>query len=203
MLVGLTGGIGSGKSTVAAGLAGRGASVIDADGIARRVVQPGGRAYPALVDRFGTDGVFHADGTLDRPALAAVVFADPTARADLDAITHPTIGQVMAEEVVARAGEAVVVLDVPLLKAETVRSYRLEAVIVVDTPTDVAIDRLVQHRGFTEADARARVAAQVTREERRALIDLAPAGLVVDNAGDRRALDSEITRAWEFLAALH
>jgi dephospho-CoA kinase len=201
LLVGLTGGIGSGKSTVAAGLAERGAAVIDADGIARQVVQPGGGAYRALVDRFGTD-VLHADGTLDRPALAAVVFSDAAARADLDAITHPAIGQVIAEEVLAQAGARIVVLDVPLLKAETVRSYGLGAVIVVDTPTDVAVERLVEHRGFTEADARARVAAQMTREERRALIDLVPAGLVVDNAGDRHALEAEITRAWDVLAPL-
>ncbi|MGI8751119.1 MAG: dephospho-CoA kinase [Acidimicrobiales bacterium] len=200
LLVGLTGGIGSGKSTVAAGLADRGASVIDADGIARQVVQPGGRAYPALVERFGPD-VLNADGTLDRPAVAAVVFADPAARADLDAITHPAIGLVMAEQVVACADAAVVVLDVPLLRAETVRSYGLAAVIVVDAPTDVAVERLVEHRGFTEADARARVAAQATREERRALIDLVPAGLVIDNAGDSHALEAEIARAWDFLAA--
>lgn len=200
LLVGLTGGIGSGKSTVAAGLAERGASIIDADGIARQVVRPGGRAYPALVDRFGRE-VLHADGTLDRPALAAVVFSDPTARADLNAITHPAIGHVMAEQVVTQGDAAIVVLDVPLLKAETVRSYGLAAVIVVDAPTDVAVKRLVAHRGFTEADARARVAAQVTPDERRALTELVPAGLVVDNAGDRDALEGEITRAWDFLFA--
>lgn len=201
LLVGLTGGIGSGKSTVAAGLAQRGASVIDADGIARQVVQPGGRAYPALVDRFGGE-VLRADGTLDRPALAALVFSDPAVRADLDAITHPAIGYVMAEQVVAQGDAPIVVLDVPLLKGETVRSYGLAAIIVVDAPTGVAVERLVALRGFTEADARARVAAQVTREERRALIELVPAGLVVDNAGDRDALEAEITRAWEFLSAL-
>lgn len=201
LLVGLTGGIGSGKSTVAAGLAERGASVVDADGIARQVVEPGGRAYQALVDRFGPE-MLHGDGTLDRPALAALVFSDPAARADLDAITHPAIGRGIAEQVLARADAAVVVLDVPLLKAETVGSYGVAAVVVVDTPTDVAVDRLVEHRGFTEADARARVAAQMTRGERRALIGLVPAGLVLDNAGDRVALEAEITRAWEFLAAL-
>ncbi len=200
LLVGLTGGIGSGKSTVAAGLAERGASVIDADAIARQVMQPGGRAYPGLIDRFGRE-VLHADGTLDRPALAAVVFSDPAARADLDAITHPAIGQVMAEQVVSQGEAAIVVLDVPLLKAETVRSYGLGAVIVVDAPTDVAVERLVAHRGFSDADARARVAAQVTREERRALIELVPAGMVVDNAGDRDGLEAEITRAWDFLSA--
>jgi dephospho-CoA kinase len=199
LLVGLTGGIGSGKSTVAAGLAQRGASVIDADGIARQVVQPGGRAYDALVDRFGPS-VLHDDGTLDRPALAALVFSDGAARSDLDAITHPAIGQVMAEQIAVRDGSAIVVLDVPLLNAGTVRSYGLGAVIVVDTPTEVAVARLVEQRGFTEADARARVAAQMSREERRALTEVAPAGLVLDNTGDRRALEEEISRAWDFLA---
>ncbi len=200
LLVGLTGGIGSGKSTVAAGLAERGAAVIDADGIARQVTEPGGRAYAALVERFGPD-VLHDDGTLDRRAMASVVFSDASARADLDAITHPAIGQVMAEQVMAHARASIVVLDVPLLKAETVRSYRLAAVIVVDVSTDLAVDRLVAQRGFSEADARARVAAQMTREERRNLTELVTLGLIIHNDGDRQALESEITRAWSLLSA--
>ncbi len=200
LLVGLTGGIGSGKSTVAAGLAERGASVIDADAIARQVIQPGGPAYRAVIDRFGGE-VLHADGTVDRPALAAVVFSDPAARADLDAITHPAIGQVMVEQVMACGDAAIVVLDVPLLRADTVQSYGLAAVVVVDAPTDVALRRLVKHRGFSEEDARARAAAQMSGAERRALIDLVPAGLVVHNAGDLGALEAEITRAWSFLSA--
>ncbi|MDQ6838240.1 MAG: dephospho-CoA kinase [Actinomycetota bacterium] len=201
LLVGLTGGIGSGKSTVAAGLAERSAAVIDADEIARHVVEPGGRAYQALIDRFGAE-VLQDDGTLDRPALAGVVFSDPSARADLDSITHPAIGQVMAEQVGALGDAPIVVLDVPLLKVGTVRSYGLGAVIVVDAPTEVAVERLVGCRGFTEADARARIAAQMSRQERRALVDLVPAGLVVDNAGDRRALEAEIDRTWAFLSSL-
>lgn len=202
LLVGLTGGIGSGKSTVASGLADRGAAVVDADQIARRIVEPGGRAYDAVVERFGRAAV-RADGTLDRPALAAVVFADDGARRDLDAITHPAIGVVMAERVAALAEPGrVVVLDVPLLNATTVRSYALGAVVVVDTPVDVAVERLVAHRGFAEVDARARVDAQMTRDERRALTLLGPPGLLISNGGDADALEAELDRAWRWLTGL-
>lgn len=199
LLVGLTGGIGSGKSTVAAGLGQRGAAVVDADQIARQVVEPGGLAYQAVIDRFGS-GVLKADGTLDRPAIARLIFTDDGARRDLDAITHPVIGAVMAETVLKLAETAVViVLDVPLLNAKTILSYGVGAVVVVDTPIEAAVERLVAARGFTEADARARVAAQMTREERRRLVDLAPKGLVIDNSGPLDALEEEITRAWDCL----
>lgn len=199
LLVGLTGGIGSGKSTVAAGLGQRGAAVVDADQIARQVVEPGGLAYQAVIDRFGS-GVLKADGTLDRPAIARLIFTDDGARRDLDAITHPVIGAVMAKTVLKLAETAVViVLDVPLLNAKTILSYGVGAVVVVDTPIEAAVERLVAARGFTEADARARVAAQMTREERRRLVDLAPKGLVIDNSGPLDALEEEITRAWDCL----
>ncbi len=193
-LVGLTGGIGSGKSTVAAALAARGAAVVDADGIAREIVEPGGPAYQPLVDRFGA-GILGPDKRLDRPALAAVAFNDPQALADLNAITHPVIGRVMAERT-AEAGEraAIVVLDIPLLNIATKERMSFDAVVVVDTPEDVAVERLRAYRGFSEDDARARIAAQISREERCRLADL-----VLDNSGDRDRLEAEVGRAWTWL----
>jgi dephospho-CoA kinase len=192
---GLTGGIGSGKSTVAAGLVARGAALVDADAIARAVVEPGGPAYAPVVARFGP-GVVGAGGRLDRAALAAVVFADASARADLDALTHPVIGERMLEEAAAAeaAGHRVLVLDVPLLDEGSRERLALDAVVVVDVPVEVAVQRLVGQRGFAEGDARARVAAQMSRERRRALADR-----VVDNAGDRAALEGEIDRTWAWL----
>lgn len=194
MLVGLTGGIGSGKSTVAAALAGRGAAVVDADRIAREIVEPGGAAYAPLVERFGA-GVLRADGTLDRQALADIAFNDPAALEDLNAITHPAIGAVVAERIAASAqAHDVVVLDIPLLTITNKARIGFDLVVVVDAPEDVAVRRLVEQRGFAEPDARARIAAQITREQRRALADF-----VVDNAGDRAALGAEIDRLWAWL----
>ncbi|HET9071508.1 MAG TPA: dephospho-CoA kinase [Acidimicrobiales bacterium] len=192
---GLTGGIGSGKSTVAAGLVARGAALVDADAIARAVVEPGGPAYAPVVARFGP-GVVGAGKRLDRAALAAVVFADASARADLDALTHPVIGERMLEAAAAAeaAGHRVLVLDVPLLDEGSRERLALDVVVVVDTPVEVAVQRLVGQRGFAEGDARARVAAQMSRERRRALADR-----VVDNAGDRAALEGEIDRTWAWL----
>lgn len=191
MLVGLTGGIGSGKSTVAASLAARGAAVVDADRIAREVVEPGGAAYAALVERFGP-GVLQADGSLDRQALADVAFNDPAALEDLNGITHPAIGAVVAERIGAAAQtHEIVVLDIPLLTITNKARIGFDFVVVVDAPEDVAVQRLVDQRGFSEPDARARIAAQITREERRALADF-----VVDNSADRAALDEEIERLW-------
>jgi dephospho-CoA kinase len=194
LLVALTGGIGSGKSTVAAGLADRGAAVVDADAISRQIVEPGGPAYQLIVDRFGP-GIVQVDGRLDRAGLAAIVFADPAALADLNDLTHPLIGLVMAERVAQLAVEdPIVVLDIPLLTIATKDLFELAAVIVVDVPEDVAVARLVAHRAFDEADARARVAAQISREERRGLADL-----VVDNSGDWAALEPQIDQAWTWL----
>lgn len=193
-LVGLTGGIGSGKSTVAAAFALRGAALVDADSIAREVVEPGGPAYGPLVERFGP-GILDADGRINRPALAAVAFGDPAALTDLNAITHPVIGQVMAERTLD-AGEraALVILDIPLLNIATKERMAFNAVVVVDTPEDVAVERLCRFRGFSADDARARIGAQITREERRSLADL-----VLDNSGDRAALEAEVERAWAWL----
>lgn len=195
LLVGLTGGIGSGKSTVAAALVERGAALVDADLIAREVVEPGGAAYSPLVDRFGP-GIVASDGRIDRPALAAIAFGDPASLADLNAITHPAIGAVIATRIAEAAAAAVVVVDIPLLNAEGIERYHLDAVVVVDTPVDVAVSRLVTYRGFTEADARARVTSQISREERRALADY-----VVDNAGDRSSLVPQVDELWAALSA--
>lgn len=196
LLVGLTGGIGSGKSTVASGLSERGAAVVDADAISRQIMEPDGLAFAPVVERFG-QGIVGADGRIDRPAVAALVFHDADALAALNAITHPLIGQVMAErmrEAMARA--SIVVLDIPLLNIATKDRFTFGAIVVVDTPEDLAVERLVGQRGFTEADARARIAAQMSREERRALADV-----VLDNSGSRAALEAEIDRAWAWLTA--
>jgi dephospho-CoA kinase len=195
-LVGLTGGIGSGKSTVASGLAARGAAVVDADAISWEIMEPGGRAYDPVVERFGP-GIVGPDGRIDRPALAAIVFNDAAALAELNALTHPAIGAVMAERMAAAAADAaIVVLDIPLLNIATRDRFQFSAIVVVDTPEDVAAARLVGQRGFTEDDARARIAAQISREERRSLADF-----VVDNSGDRDALEAEVDRLWDWLTA--
>ena len=196
LAVGLTGGIGSGKSTVGDLLVERGAVLIDADRIAREVVAPGGPAYQPLVDRFGS-AVLAPDGTLDRAALAAVVFADAEALAALNGITHPAIGAVMAERRAAHEGTSeVVVLDIPLLNPARRDQLALDVVVVVDCPVELAVSRLVEQRGFTRADAEARVAAQVSRPER-----LAGADYVVDNSSDRAHLTAEVDRVWAGLRA--
>ena len=195
--VGLTGGIGAGKSAVADLLVEHGAVLIDADRIAREVVEPGGPAYQPLIDRFGPT-IVDAEARIDRPALAAVVFSDPEALADLNAITHPAIGAEMARRKDAAAGaDAVVVLDIPLLKAEHRDTMSLDAVVVVDAPVATALDRLVEIRGMTRADAQSRMAAQVSREER-----LSGADFVVDNSQDLEHLGNEVDRVWQGLLAL-
>jgi dephospho-CoA kinase len=196
LTVGLTGGIGSGKSTVADLLVQRGAVLIDADRIAREVVVPGGAAYQPLVDRFGP-GVLASDGTIDRAALAAVVFADADSLAALNAITHPAISAVMAARRAAEEGtDHVVVLDIPLLKPAHRDLLSLDVVVVVDAPVEIAVERLVGQRGFSREDAEARIAAQLSREERRSGADF-----VVDNSSDRAHLATEVDRVWASLGA--
>ncbi|WP_040336642.1 dephospho-CoA kinase [Candidatus Blastococcus massiliensis] len=186
--IGLTGGIGSGKSTVSALLASRGAIVIDADRIAREVVEPGTAGLAAVVEAFG-DGVLTADGTLDRPALAGVVFADPAARARLDGIIHPLVRETAGRLTAAAPQDAVIVNDVPLLvETGQAGSYDLVLVVEVDLPTRLA--RLVE-RGMTEDDARARIDAQATDEQRRAVADV-----VLDNSGSREQLAEQVDRFW-------
>jgi dephospho-CoA kinase len=194
LAVGLTGGIGSGKSAVADLLVERGAVLIDADQVARDVVAPGGPAYQPLVDRFGT-GILAADGTIDRKALAAVAFADEETRLELNAITHPAIGiaMIQARDALAETDE-IVLLAIPLLTAAHRDTVRLHKVVVVDCPTDVALERLITQRGFDRADAEARIRSQISREER-----LQEADYVLDNSGDRAALEAEVATLWDWL----
>ena len=186
--IGLTGGIGSGKSTVAGLLAARGARVIDADRIAREVVEPGTPGLDAVVGAFGA-GVLTAEGALDRPALAAVVFADPEARRRLDGIVHPLVRSRAAELVAAAPPEAVVVQDVPLL-VETGQAGSYDLVLVVQADPATRVRRLVG-RGLSEDDARARIAAQATDEQRRAVADV-----VLDNSGTVEELEARVDRFW-------
>ncbi len=196
LLVALTGGIGSGKSTVAALLAARGAVIIEADRIGREIVEPGGPAYEGVVDRFG-QGVVRPDGQLDRAALAARVFADAEELTALNKLTHPLIGQGIRDRAAAYEGsDAIVVVDVALLVPDIIDVRQTDGVIVVDVPEDVAVGRLMAQRAFTEDDARARVASQIGREERRRL-----GTFVIDNAGDRDELEREVDRLWAWLRA--
>jgi dephospho-CoA kinase len=186
--IGLTGGIGSGKSTVAALLAQHGARVVDADRIAREVVEPGTPGLAAVVAEFG-GGVLTGDGALDRPALAGLVFGDPAARARLDAVVHPLVRARAAELVAAAPADAVVVQDVPLL-VETGQAGSYDLVLVVETDLETRVARLVD-RGLTAEDARARIASQATDEQRRAVADV-----VLRNDGDRDALAAQVERFW-------
>jgi dephospho-CoA kinase len=194
LAVGLTGGIGSGKSAVADLLVARGAVLIDADQVARDVVAPGGPAYQPLIDRFGA-GIVAADGTIDRPALAAVAFADEATRLELNAITHPAIGIAMIQARDALADtDDIVVLAIPLLTALHRETVKLHKVVVVDTPTGVALERLLSHRGFDRSDAEARIRSQISRDERKKEADY-----VLDNSGDLAALEVEVAKLWDWL----
>lgn len=193
-MLGLTGGIGSGKSTVGALLVERGAVLLDADAMVRELQQPGMPVFEAMVERFGP-GIVAADGSLDRAAVAEVVFNDPEALQDLNAIVHPAVGERINQRLVELAEtDEVVVLDIPLLVEGDRQGYA--GVIVVDTDPEVALRRLVEHRGFSEADARARMANQASREER-----LARADVVVRNDGTLDDLAAEVDRAWAWIEA--
>ena len=191
-MVGLTGGIGSGKSTVADLLARRGAIVVDADAIAREVVEPGMPALAKLVERFGPE-ILGADGSLDRGALAARAFVTDDTRKDLEAITHPAIGEAFLARVADAPKDAIVVHDVPLL-VESTRGYDYGAVIVVEAPLEVRLARL-EARGVPRDDAMRRISLQASDEERRAV-----ATWVIDNSGDRAALERQVDAVW---AGLH
>jgi dephospho-CoA kinase len=186
--IGLTGGIGSGKSTVSELLAAHGAVVVDADRIAREVVEPGTPGLAAVAEAFG-DAVLAADGSLNRPALAAIVFSDPEARRRLDGIVHPLVRRRTAELVAAAPEDAVVVNDVPLL-VETGQASSYDLVVVVEADPEIRVARLVQ-RGLTEDDARARIAAQAGDEQRRAV-----AHVVLDNSGTPEELAAQVDRFW-------
>lgn len=195
ILVGLTGGIGSGKSTVSARLAARGAVILDADAITRDVQMPGSPVLIELAERFGPE-VLAADGSLQRQALADIVFTDPEALKALNAIVHPAVGREMNRRMIEqRTTTNVVILDIPLL-TENPREG-LQGRIVVDVPVETQVERLVKHRGFDEADARARIARQASRDER-----LATADFVVDNSGSPEDLEPQIDRLWNWLTSL-
>lgn len=188
--VGLTGGVASGKSTVAAMLSELGAVVIDADVLAREVVEPGTPGLDAVVAEFGQD-VLTEDGRLDRPAVGRLVFADADARRRLEQIVHPLVYERIVElEAQAPAG-AVVVHDIPLL-TENDRSGDFDHVVVVDVPEELQLERMVQDRGWTHDDARSRVAAQATREQRRAI-----ATHVIENSGTREDLHDRVVEVFE------
>jgi len=197
LTVGLTGNIGAGKSTVAELLVARGAYLVDADKVAREVVEPGAPAYLALVERFGT-GILDGDGRIDRPKLAESAFQGPESVADLNAIVHPAIGLAMIEGKDAHQGtDAIVVMDIPLLKEFHRELLALDAVIVVDVSPEVRLERLTTHRGMAEQDVRARMAAQPTRQER-----LEGADFVIDNSGDAAHLAEEVDKVWAELERL-
>lgn len=195
LLIGLTGGIGSGKSTVSSLLAKRGAIVIDADAIVHELQAPGQPVLAEMVDAFGTQ-ILRDDGTLDRQVVADLVFNDDDALRRLNGIVHPAVGHEIAHRMEQAAGTgAVVILDVPLL----VESGRddMAGLLVVDVDPDLAVQRLVAQRGFDEVDARARIARQASREQR-----LAKADFVIDNSGTPDDLRKQIAKAWAWIESL-
>ena len=192
MRVGLTGGVASGKSTVAGMLTDRGAVVIDADAIAREVVAAGTPGLAAVVAEFG-EGLLTADGELDRPAMGSLVFHDESARRRLEAIVHPLVFERYAEQEAAAPEGALVVHDIPLL-VESGRAAEFDAVVVVDVPRELQVERMLRDRGWSLVDAEARIAAQATREQR-----LAVATHVIENTG---TLDELRARVAEVHAAL-
>lgn len=194
-LIGLTGGIGSGKTTVATRLKGLGARIVDADKIAREIVEPGEPALAELAEAF--DGVLNADGSLNRAELARQAFAAPDATEKLNSITHPRIRERTLERFAeARTDDvSVLVYDMPLL-IENGEYKKMDHVLVVDAADEIRIDRLVNSRGLDEEDARRRIAAQISREER-----LAAADSVVDNSGTRDQLLQQVDTFWEQVVA--
>ena len=195
LLIGLTGGIGSGKSTVSAALAERGAVVVDADAVVRELQAPGGSVLESMVERFGP-GIVDEHGALDRQAVADIVFADDEALKALNAIVHPQVGAEIDRRIEAqRAGDGIVILDVPLLVES--EAYVTDGTIVVDTDPDLAVERLVAHRGFREDDARSRMARQASREQR-----LAVADFVVRNDGAPDDLNAQVADCWAWIQSL-
>jgi dephospho-CoA kinase len=190
--VGLTGGIGAGKSEVSRRLAAQGAVVIDADLIAREVVEPGTDGLAEVVEEFGPE-VLRPDGGLDRARLGDIVFADPDLRGKLNAIIHPRVARRMAELERAAGPGTIVVHDVPLI-AENGRAGAYDVVVVVDAPPKTQADRLVRQRGMTREQARARMAAQASREQRLAIADI-----VIDNSGSLAELDRQVGELWSEL----
>ncbi len=194
MLIGLTGGIASGKSTVARIWASLGAVLIDSDVLAREVVTPGTSGLDAITARFGAS-VINPDGSLDRAALGAMVFADPQARADLEAITHPRVLARTRELIAAAGPDRIVVHDIPLL-VELDRADEYDTVVVVSAPVAERVARMVRDRGMTPAQAQARIESQASDEQRRAVADV-----WIDNDSTPEALEAEAVRVWRLLSA--
>ena len=187
--VGLTGGIGAGKSEVSRRLAAHGAVIIDADLVAREVVEPGTEGLAEVAEAFGSE-VLRPDGGLDRGGLGDLVFADPELRSKLNAIIHPRVTRRMAELERSAGSGAIVVHDVPLI-AENSRAGVYDIVVVVDAPPKIQAERLVRRRGLTREQARARMAAQASREQRLAIADI-----VIDNSGSLAELDRQVGDLW-------
>lgn len=195
ILIGLTGGIGSGKSEVTRLFEERGAVIIDADLIVRELQQPGTEVFNKIVELFG-NGVVASDGTLNRAAIASEVFKDKEILERLNNIVHPLVRLEMNERVEGYRGtDKIVILDIPLL-VENPRKG-LDGILVVDLDPQIAVTRLVEQRNMTSADAHARVAAQVTREQRCAI-----ANHIIDNSGDRLALERQVETAWTWITSL-
>jgi dephospho-CoA kinase len=198
-IIGLTGGIGAGKSTVAMALADHGAVVVDVDALGRAVLEPGGEAATAVVERFGAE-VTDPGGRIDRGRLAAIVFRDPVALAALEEISHPAINRLLDRRLDHLPDDATVVLDMAVLVGSRLgrdlpsgRHY--DTVVVVEAPEELRVRRLVEHRGMAEADARARIAAQPSDEERRAVADH-----VIVNDGDVEALQAAVAAIFPMLS---
>ena len=195
IVVGLTGGIGAGKSTVSKLLAERGAAIVDADQIARDLQSPGNPVLEQMAERFGAQ-IINDDSSLDRAAVAAIVFSDKSALDDLNAIVHPAMQAEIQRQIDLNAGsDRVVVLDFPLL-GENPRKG-LAATIVVDIPYELAVERVVEYRGMDESDARNRINSQISRRER-----LAQATHVVDNSGTFDSLASQVDELWSAIVKL-
>lgn len=200
--IGLTGGIGSGKSTVADMLVERGAVLIDADRIVRDLQAPGGSVFAAMVERWG-DRIVADDGTLDRQAVATIVFNDEDELKALNDLVHPAVAEEMkAQREAVEGTDAIVVLDIPLLvradgTSDKDRYANLGGIIVVDVDSELAVERLMAFRSFGEDDARSRIANQATREQRRAVADV-----VIDNSGSLEDLAAQVDSAWSWATGL-
>ena len=187
--IGLTGGIGAGKSTVSATFSSYGGIVVDGDVISREVVQPGTEGLAALVEAFGAE-ILLPDGALNRPALAAVAFGDDEKRATLNGIVHPLVGKRREELIAAAPADAVIIEDIPLLVESQMAPF-FPLVVIVNADAELRVARLIEHRGFSEADARARIAAQATEEQRRAVADV-----WLDNSGSTEDLVERARTLW-------
>ncbi len=201
LIVGLTGGIGAGKSTVARLLAGHGAAVVDVDALGREIIAPGGSAVQAVLERFGSE-LAGPDGGIDRPALASIVFNDPDELADLNDISHPAINELLDERIesIGEAGTTdVVVLDMAVLTESTLgrdTRFPYEIVVTVEAPPDIRLERLIE-RGMTSEDAKARLASQATDEQRREV-----SNFVIGNGGGNDELADATEKLWEALCRL-